>query len=107
MLSRPSWQIDECPSWCTGEHREGDHPDDRVHRGVPTTVPVVARRTSFEAAGVRRDTDATEFEVALSRVDGEPETWLYVGAGPAAAIDVSGESGERLVRAMSDVLRSR
>lgn len=107
MLSRPSWQVDECPSWCTGEHREADHPDDRVHRGVPITVPVVARRTWFDAAGIRRDSEATDFEVALSRVDGDDETWLYAGSGPAAAIDVTAESAQRLVRAIDAVLRSR
>lgn len=106
--SRPSWQADPCPSWCTGDHAEQDHPDDRVHRGRALTVPVVARRTWFEGGGIRRSAEATEFEVAVSRVDGESETWLYVGAGPAVSIEVTTESAERLARAVSEALvRSR
>ena len=102
--SRPSWQADECPPWCTGEHGERDHPDDRVHRGRSTAVPVVARRAWFDGEGIRRSAEAVDFEVALSRVDGEPETWLYVGAGPGLSIEVTAESAERLVRAMAEAL---
>ena len=105
--SRPSWQSDPCPPWCTGEHAELDHPDDRVHRSRSMAVPVVARRTWFEGEGIRRSAEATEFEVALSRVDGESETWLYVGAGPALSIEVTAESADRLVVAMRDVLAGR
>ncbi|MBX3099925.1 MAG: hypothetical protein KF761_10130 [Salinibacterium sp.] len=107
MQSRPSWQADACPPWCRGDHEEGDHPDDRVHRSDSVAVPIVARRTWFEGAGIRREALGTEFEVALSRVDGEQETWLYVGSGTQMSWDVSVESAERLVRQITDVLRSR
>ena len=105
--SRPSWQVDACPSWCRGDHGEHDHPDDRVHRSDSVAVPVVGRRTVFEGASIRREVHATEFDVALSRPDGECETWLYVGAGPAMSLDVTAESAERLVRHIVDTLRSR
>lgn len=107
MQHRPSWQADDCPPWCTVAHHERDHPDDRVHRGSPVSVPVVHRRVRFDAAGIHRDAETAEFDVALSRVDGEAETWLYAGAGPALAIDVTAESAERLARAIGEVLRSR
>ena len=107
MESRPSWQVDACPSWCRGDHREHDHPDDRVHRSDSVLVPVVGRRTWFEGAGMRREVQATEVDVALSRLDGECEIWLYVGSGPAMSLDVTAESAERLVRSIVDTLRSR
>lgn len=107
MQNRPSWQIDDCPGWCVVVHGEHDHPDDRVHRGSPVAVPVVQRRVRFDAAGIHRDVEPAEFDVALARVDGESETWLYAGAGPAIEIDVTAESAERLALAMREVLRNR
>ncbi|MBN9240800.1 MAG: hypothetical protein BGO97_13885 [Micrococcales bacterium 70-64] len=107
MRSRPTWQLDECPAWCSVEHAEGDHPDDRVHRSPGVAVPVVARRTSFEGAGIVRGSEAAELEVALARVDGESQTWLYAGEGPRSAIEVTVESAERLAAVIEAVLRSR
>ena len=104
VQSRPSWQVDPCPPWCAVDHGERDHPDDRVHRSATETVAVVARRTGFEGARIRRTAEATELDVALSRVDGDGQTWLYVGSGPAMAIEVSAESGRRLARAIGAVL---
>ena len=104
VQSRPSWQVDACPPWCAVDHGEHDHPDDRVHRSAPESVPVVARHTGFEGVRIRRTAEAAELDVALSRVDGEWQTWLYVGSGPAMAIEVSAESGRRLARAISAVL---
>ena len=106
--SRPSWQADPCPRWCAGGHAEHDHPDDRVHRSLSEAVPVVARRTAFESSGVRRRAETVEFEVAVSRVDGERETWAYVGEGPGMAIEVTAESAARLLGVLADALaRSR
>ena len=104
---RPSWQTDPCPRWCAGGHEESDHPDDRVHRSCAVPVPVVARRTWFEGARLYRHEEAAEFDVALGRVDGEGETWLYVGDGPARSIEVTAESAERLLAAIGAALRSR
>jgi len=75
-----------------------------VHRSAAVSVPVVARRTGFEGARILRATEATELDVALSRVDGEEQTWLYAGNGPAMAIEVSAESGRALARAITSVL---
>jgi hypothetical protein len=106
--TRPSWQVDPCPAWCAGGHAEHDHPDDRVHRSPAVAVPVVTRRTAFDGPELRRSTQAAEFEVAVSRVDGEKETWAYVGDGPAMFIEVTTESAARLIDALGDaVIRSR
>lgn len=107
MQSRPSWQVDACPLWCRGDHSEHDHPDDHVHRSDSVAVPVVGRRTWFDGPSIRREVQTAEFDVALSRRDGDGETWLYVGSGPAMSLDVTVESAERLVRHIVDTLRSR
>lgn len=108
--NRPSWQIDPCPPWCQRGHEERDHPDDHVHRSASAAVPVIARRTWFEGGGIRRRAEPAELEVALSRVDGEREIWLYVGDGPARSLEVTVESAERLLVqlgvALSDASRA-
>lgn len=39
---RPSWLLAPCPPWCTREHLEDDHPEDRTHEddGVVITAVV-------------------------------------------------------------------
>ena len=98
---RPSWQVDACPVWCVGGHRESDHPDDRQHRSDSLEVPVVLRRTELVPDGLARTVEAADFEVGLSRVDGAPETWLYVGDGPGRSLELSAESAHRLIQAVA------
>ena len=101
MDRRPSWQSEPCPAWCVGGHQENDHPDDRVHRSTSFPVPVVLRRSEPEGERMARRIEHDDFEVALSRVDGESDTWLYVGNGPGMHLDVTVESARRLLRAAS------
>ncbi len=105
--SRPSWQRDGCPDWCSGEHGEFDHPDDRAHRSSSLAVPVTVRRTWFEGGSIRHAVDDAEFEVGMSQVDGDTEIWFYVGDGPARSIEIDVQSAARLVEAMAARLRSR
>jgi hypothetical protein len=102
---RPSWQRDECPAWCAVDHREDDHPDDRSHRTDTPAVPVIARARRFDD-GLVFETGAMEFEVGVSRPDGEVDTWIYVGAGPGQQLEVSRESAKRLLRALDAQLRA-
>lgn len=97
VTERPSWQVDPCPSWCAGEHGEHDHPDDRQHRSASFSVAVIARRTQLEPERLVRTAEPTEFEVGLSRSDGEQDTWLYIGEGPGMSIEISAESARRLL----------
>ena len=102
---RPSWQVDPCPAWCVGDHREEDHPDDRQHRSASVAVPVVVRRTAVQHDALVRAAESAEFEVGVSRRDGEQDTWLYLGEGPGASLEVSAESAERLLAAAQARLR--
>lgn len=72
---RPTWLREPCPPWCTGEHWEGDHPDDRVHRSGLTTL----------AGFLARGAVPTEFEeepahlvVQVLRPVGGATTWVQV-----------------------------
>lgn len=98
---RPTWQIDSCPAWCAGGHGEHDHLDDRVHRSVAFTVPVVSRRVRLDGDRFGYVVEGAEFEIGLSRRDGEPDTWFYLGGGPENSVDVSVESAHRLLRSAS------
>jgi hypothetical protein len=99
VSQRPSWQVDPCPSWCVGEHLESDHPDDRQHRSASFSVAVIARRTELGPDRLVRSAEPTEFEVGLSRTDGEQDTWLYIGEGPGMSIEITAESARRLLGA--------
>lgn len=100
----PSWQIDPCPAWCAGGHRENDHPDDRRHRSAATAVPVMVRRTTVEGDSLIHAAEPSEFEVGLSRMDGDAETWLYLGDGPGDSVEVAAESAGPLLEAAAAAL---
>lgn len=102
---RPSWQLDDCPTWCVGGHREDDHPDDRVHRSLGVTVPVTARATTFPGGARRVDVEVVDLDIGISRADGERQTWFYVGSGPDRYLELSGESASRLLGAALVELR--
>ena len=105
MNPRPSWQLDDCPAWCAVDHSEEDHPDDRSHRTDAPSVPVIARTRRFDD-GLAFETEAMDFEVGMSRRDGDADTWIYVGAGGEQQIEVSRESARRLLRALDARLRA-
>lgn len=72
---RPTWLTELCPPWCVAEHRQHDHPDDRVHRGESTTL----------AGFLARGAVPTEFEeepahlgVQVLRPVGGSTTWVEV-----------------------------
>ena len=100
--SRPSWQRTVCPPWCDASHAESDHPDDRVHRGLVRSVTVVSRVRRFRDGRMIVEDEELEFDVGLSRADGDSVTWLYVGQGPARSIEIAVGDAAALVAAMVD-----
>jgi hypothetical protein len=107
---QPSWQLEPCPSWCTGGHGVSDHPDDRVHRSGFPAVDVVMRQQRLEGDRLERDVTGQELEVALSRATGSGESWVYIGIGPERSLEITQESAERLLEALRGrltALRSR
>lgn len=100
---RPSWLHEACPSWCTREHREDDHPEDRIHQdeGVviaavvgdahPTTLTVTARATELVVQRYRPIPHLTPTWVRIV----EPE-------GGRAPLLLTEETARRLGRALPD-----
>ena len=85
---RPTWLIEPCPPWCAAEHRQGDHPDDRVHRGASTTL---AGFLAHGAVPTEFEEEPAHLVVHVMRPVGGTTTWVEVretegaGRGPVAA----------------------
>ncbi len=52
---RPYWLQRPCPRWCedTSQHREGDHPDDRIHFSLSHTIWLSTEDPTVETHGTR------------------------------------------------------
>ena len=98
-MSVPTWQVDPCPDWCTIEHQEHDHPDDRAHRDDGVAVAITIRVRTFEREIVEH---VEPVEVILGRWkrDGEAHTWRFIGADTGLEIELTEESFQRVLDAM-------
>lgn len=95
MAPRPTWQQDDCPSWCVVAHHEDDHPDDRKHLSATRTVPVIELTADGQTG---RDVPrAAELVVLMQRRDGVADTWLYVGDGSDQLLQMTPGSWRRLI----------
>lgn len=75
-LQHPTWLTEGCPAWCTREHRQLDHPDDRYHRSEASIVPgVVAARPSVPISASLQGLDLV---VWLGRYVGEAVEWVVI-----------------------------
>lgn len=93
----PAWLVtDPCPSWCNGDHRSDDHPEDRAHVAA-AHVPVV-RPCQPPAVGGEAVAEAAEYIVVMRRYVGQTDTWIYIGEGEdtSRAVEVTAESARRL-----------
>jgi len=112
-MSRPSWQVTECPAWCVVEHQEDDHPDDRTHRDAGVDIPVVTRRRHYERDELVADVECGYFTLGRWQRDGEHEVWISLGDNDSHDFEVGRDSFLRLIRAMEvlgldiEVLRGR
>lgn len=89
---RPTWQIDDCPTWCDGGHREDDRPDDRIHVRMGVAVPVTVR-DPLSGRAVEE-----QLELALWRRDGDWRTWLHVGATSGNRLEVAAPDAANVLR---------
>lgn len=103
-MARPSWQHDDCPAWCDGGHRENDQSDDWVHHSAGITIPVITRELSIVNRQLHTAIEASTFELGLTHLDGQSETWLYLGDGTGQHINVSLESARRIEHVLRRVL---
>lgn len=76
--NKPTWQTDVCPSWCARVHYDDDHPEDRIHRSAPLTVPALRRRSLLPEDQPER----TQIEVLMAaRMDGRASRWILASEG--------------------------
>ena len=87
---RPSWLDEACPRWCTRDHREEDHPEDRYHQGEPSVFTAVAG--SGDGAPPGASLQPMALGVRIGRQVGEERTWLLVepidGRRPRAVLSL-------------------
>lgn len=99
MPSRTKFDENSCPHWCSGDHEDQDHAQDRYHHTPQVLIPVVVN-----APGVGPVAEATEFAVLASQpVDSAGEIWVAV-VGERQFIEVTVESAARLHTALGALL---
>jgi hypothetical protein len=72
---RPTWLTEPCPHWCVAEHRQDDHPDDRVHRGESTTL---AGFLAHGAVPTEFEEEPAHLVIQVMRPVGGSTTWVEV-----------------------------
>ena len=100
----PTWLTEECPAWCTREHREQDHAEDRYHRSEASIVPgVLAVRPTVPLTDSLEGLDLVTW---LGRYVGTTVDWLAIEPierrEPRLVMTV--ETAHRLVRCVSEQL---
>lgn len=103
--ARPVWLDEACPTWCTRDHREGDHPEDRYHQSEPSMVPLIA--SAGTTIDVVESLEAIDMLVLLGCHVGDTCVWLAVEPAdrPAPRIVMTAESARSLVHSINDQLQ--
>ncbi|MCL2542283.1 MAG: hypothetical protein FWE71_07485 [Nocardioidaceae bacterium] len=103
--TRPTWLVEECPSWCVRDHRESDHPEDRYHHGEASLVPVVLARDRFVPASA--SLEATDLVVCRGRHVGDAVEWVVIepAESPQPRLVLTRESAGSVARALEEQLR--
>lgn len=102
----PSWLREPCPWWCTREHDEDDHPEDRYHRSEASLAPAVAGHT--DVLPMTASLEAVEVIVRRGRHVGESVEWLAIESDELQRLRLllTVESARSLVSALMHQLRS-
>ncbi|WP_447589526.1 DUF6907 domain-containing protein [Microbacterium lacticum] len=95
-----------CPPWCTADHDEQEHSDDRWHLSTPLWLPVVELATISPSNGPMR---SEEFGIELTigieqRVDENEPYISVVSDDRERGFRLSLDSTRRLTVALSAVL---
>jgi len=101
----PTWLDEACPSWCTRNHHERDHPEDRYHQSDPTMVTMTAGDGA--TIPVAESLETIDMLVLLGRYVGDTRTWLTVEPAerPAPRLVLTTESAGVLVECINDQLQ--
>lgn len=90
-----------CPPWCVADHADEDEAGGSRHRSETVALPGIT-----VVPGARRTVEAIEILIELHAEHGDPVVGVYIGDGERAGLDVTMETADRLVRRLSEVLRS-
>jgi hypothetical protein len=90
-----------CPPWCVADHADEDEPGASRHRSETVVVPGIAVRP-----GSRRTVEAVEILIELHAEHGDPVVGVYIGDGERDGLDITLETADRLVRRLTEVLRT-
>jgi len=75
--ARPSWLTEPCPPWCTREHHEDDHPEDRIHQDDGVVIPVVL--AEIDSATMRPTPRAVELVIRkVGPIADDRSTWISI-----------------------------
>jgi hypothetical protein len=102
MGARPSWLAEACPPWCTREHLENDHPEDRRHQSVGSVVSVELTATEIPADAAR----SVELAAYLDQPVGQPRCWLRLESTDPLwlRIAMTTDSAPEAIEALTDEL---
>jgi hypothetical protein len=98
----PTWLGETCPAWCTREHREDDHPEDRRHQSTARIIAVDVPTAAIPG----ETTQAVEVAVYLDQPVAQPVRWLRVESVDSSRVRMvlTAESAHRTVDLMAQVL---
>lgn len=101
--ARAIWQTEPCPPWCTQDHRDDDHPDDRYHDSAVTRVPVILIERDHAAGPGRWEREAGEITIVTSRHADTAEVVTFIGRddGPGQQLTLTPEGAARLAAAIA------
>ncbi|GAA1527942.1 DUF6907 domain-containing protein [Nocardioides humi] len=101
---RPTWLLEPCPAWCTREHVEDDHPEDRYHSSEASVVPAIA--TDEDRLPPSASADAVELIVGMTRPVGELIEWVTIepSLSRQPRLTLTRESAQRLLDALAEQL---
>lgn len=100
---RAAWQSEPCPAWCTQQHRDDDHPEDRFHDSVATRVPMVFAERDHEAGPGRWAHTPGEISIVTSRHAETSDVVVFIGRDehPGQELSLTPEGAARLAVAIA------
>ena len=98
----PSWLAEGCPAWCTREHHEDDHPEDRRHQSDGTLIAVHESTTAIPVGSAR----SVEVAAYLDQPVAEGTCWLRVESldSPRMRLALTAESARSLAGLLGGLL---
>ena len=101
---RPDWLREPCSTWCDGDHRGQQPPDDRRHFSTYSILPVIRLTTTAAPNGRHvQAAEAGELTILATQWVGDNEVWVVV-ADDEQALEITVESTRRLLPALAHLL---